>query len=595
VTKKPTYAELEHSVEELEKEVVRRTEAEDELKIFIRQIEFILGATKTGLDIVDSEFNLLYVNQEWQQVYGDPTGKKCYEYFMGLHEVCLGCGAVEALNTKMTSVTEKVLVREDDRAVQVTTIPFQNDQGEWLAAEVNADITELKWIEDELQKTHYELGRRVRERTVELAKRNEQLKSEIAERKKAEQELRKANRKILEQQKTVVEEERLKVLLQTAGATAEELNQPLAALLDNIDSMKIDKDDPQKLLQHTHAIAETGHRISDIVNKFHYVRRFEVNPHSTESTITNLDQEINILSVEDSDVGFATIKALLKKHNQINLSRGKNIEEAFQVLTNGQFDLILLDYMLPDGNGLDFLRILDQKGFEIPVVVITGEGDEMTASQVIQAGACDYLPKDMLDKKALLRIISNALEMLRFKKESKIVQMRLTEMATVDQLTGLYNRRYFMEALEREVARAGKHEFGLVLCMVDLDHFKQVNDTYGHPAGDMVLSEIGRNLKQCIRESDLICRCGGEEFAVILPNTQPEKARIVCERFREMVAGHKFGYNSSEFYITVSIGIASYDGGKDQSPVKFVEVVDQALYQAKNAGRNKVVQYSETP
>ena len=90
MTKKPTYAELEHRVEELEKEVVRRTEAEDELKIFIRQIEFILGATKTGLDIVDSEFNLLYVNQEWQQVYGDPTGKKCYEYFMGLHEVCLG-------------------------------------------------------------------------------------------------------------------------------------------------------------------------------------------------------------------------------------------------------------------------------------------------------------------------------------------------------------------------------------------------------------------------------------------------------------------------------------------------------------------------
>lgn len=593
MTKRPTYEELHHRVKELEKELVRHTQAEDKLKNLNRQMEFILGATKTGFDVVDSEFNLRYVNQEWQKVYGDPTGRKCHEYFLGLSEVCLGCGVVKALKTKMTCVTEKVLVRENDRAVQVTTIPFQNDQGEWLAAEVNADITELKWLEDELQKTHYELSRRVEERTVELAKKNEQLRLEITERKKAEEELRKANKKILEQQKAVIEEERLKVVLQMAGATAEELDQPLMTLLGNIDSIKMNKDDPERLSQHMLTIEETRQQISDIVKKFHHVRHFQTKPHLTESTIADIDKEISILSVEDSDVGFATIKALLKQHNQIHLSRATNIEEALQVLTKGQFDLILLDYMLPDGNGLDFLRILEQKGLEIPVVVITGEGDEMTASQVIQAGACNYLPKDMLSKNPLLQIIGNALETYRLRKESDVAQKKLAEMATRDQLTGLYNRRYFMEALEREVARAERYEPDLVLCMMDLDLFKRINDTYGHPAGDMVLSEIGSKLKECIRESDLICRYGGEEFAVILPNTRPEKARIVCERFRELVAGHKFVHNPSEFHITVSIGIASYDRGTDQSPLEFIDAADQALYQAKSAGRNRV-QLAET-
>lgn len=588
MTGKPTYEELEHRVKDLEEKLVKPLEAEEELK----QIEFVLGATKTGLDIIDSGFNIRYVDPEWQKAYGDPNGKKCYQYFMALDEVCLGCGVVKALETKRISVTEKVLVREDEKAVQVTTVPFQNEKGEWLAAEVNADITELKWQEDELQGTLYELARRVEERTVELAKKNEHLKLEITVRKRAEEELKKANKKILEQQGRVVEEERLKVLLQMAGATAQELNQPLSALLRSIDSMKMDKDDPKKLVQHMVTIQKAGQQVRNIAKKLHNAGDYGTTVFNIPSTTIDLDQKINILSVEDSDVGFATIKALLKKHTQIKLSRGRTIKEAVQVLARGEFDLVLLDYMLPDGNGLDFLRVLNNKGFEIPVVVITGRGDEMTASQVIRAGAYDYLPKEMVSKKALLRIISNSLETFRLKNEIKTTQKTLADMANRDQLTGLYNRRCFMEVLQREVAGAGRHESNLVLCMMDLDHFKQVNDTYGHPAGDTVLSHIGMKLKECIRDSDFICRYGGEEFAVILPNTQPEKAWIVCERFREVVAGHRFKCGSSEFSMTISIGIASYDSGTNRSALEFLEMADQALYQAKNAGRNRVVEYA---
>jgi len=124
---------------------------------------------------------------------------------------------------------------------------------------------------------------------------------------------------------------------------------------------------------------------------------------------------------------------------------------------------------------------------EIPVVVTTGSGDEMTATRVIQAGAFDYLPKEFMTRETLSRSVSNALEKGRLNKELKKVREKLTEMATIDDLTGLYNRRYAMEALETEIERAKRYHTPLTLCMIDLDRFKNVNDRYGHPAGDAVL------------------------------------------------------------------------------------------------------------
>ena len=116
-----------------------------------RQIEFVLGATKTGLDIIDSQFNIRYVDREWQKIYGNPTGKKCYEYFMGRKRMCPGCGAKRAFQTKNVVVQEHILVKENNRPIQVTTIPFQDVEGEWLFAEINVDITELKKRENTLR------------------------------------------------------------------------------------------------------------------------------------------------------------------------------------------------------------------------------------------------------------------------------------------------------------------------------------------------------------------------------------------------------------------------------------------------------------
>jgi two-component system cell cycle response regulator len=407
-------------------------------------------------------------------------------------------------------------------------------------------------------------------------------------------ELEQANQKILQQQESLIKEERVKVLLQLAGATAHELNQPLTGLLGYLDLLEMYKTQPEKIFTYVDKIRESGLRISKIVNKIQTIRDYDTKPYLSENAIIDIDQKTKILSVGNKNGDFEALCAQLNTRTDILIMAAKGIEEAISRMEVSPFGLIVSEYILPDGDVFEFMKALDKKGFDTPLVVITGHGNELVASELIQTGVYDYLLKSKIDEEIFIGAVKRAMEKAQLKKELVVAQKRMVEMAIKDELTGLYNRRYFLEALEREVSKADRYGADLALCMLDLDYFKDINDTYGHSAGDMVLSEIGKMFNTYNRFSDLVCRYGGEEFSVILPNTSLEKARVACDRFREFINDHKFEYQNKQFKISASIGVSCLTDTTNRVHHELIDCADKALYQAKEAGRNRVMVYSAT-
>lgn len=228
-------------------------------------------------------------------------------------------------------------------------------------------------------------------------------------------ELKKANKQILEQQKAVIEEERLKVILQMAGATAHEMNQPLMNLLGSIELLSMEEGVSGNIKKHIIRIRQSGSRISNIVKKIQTLRHYETRSYAGGEKIIKLDKSLNLIVVEDNDTDFKKLADALAELDGIHVKRMKDINEIPRIPE--MTDLLILDYILPSGTGLDFLNELEKHGLDIPVIMVTGTGDEIIASKTIQAGAYDYLPKSRLNSKSLNRAIRNTLEKHRLKKE----------------------------------------------------------------------------------------------------------------------------------------------------------------------------------
>lgn len=223
----------------------------------------------------------------------------------------------------------------------------------------------------------------------------------------------KTNSKILEQQKIIMQEERLKVLLNMAGATAHELSQPLTILLGNIELIDLCRDEPEEISGLLDNIKMAGERISKVIRKIQNIRHYDVKSLNSKSAIVNIDQTINILCIEDSDDDFLHLKQMLSDRKDICLLHARSLKEAHALLgqeSQNRIDLIFLDFILNDGTGLDFLNNALEQGLRIPVVAITGQENEVISAKLIQAGACEYLPKSKMNSRSLSRIIFNALE-----------------------------------------------------------------------------------------------------------------------------------------------------------------------------------------
>lgn len=411
---------------------------------------------------------------------------------------------------------------------------------------------------------------------------------DVTSRKQMEEDLRSANEKILEQQEKIIEEERLKVLLQMSGATAHELNQPLAVLLGNVDLMRTAEGDPKEIALCMDQIEKAGRRIADTIKKIQNIRHYETKPYGSGGRIVNIEQNLHILSIEDSDEDYDRIQSVLNSIGGIQVTRASTLEDGLRLIEEISPDLVLLDYLFPGGDGFDFIRALKAEHKDVPLVILTGQGDEMVASRLIQEGADDYLTKSRFDRESIATCFRNVLEKGKLKREIRTARRKISEMATLDELTGLYNRRYFMEALERERSRAQRHGKALSLCMMDLDFFKSVNDKLGHGAGDLVLADMGRIIREWSRQSDVPCRYGGEEFAVILPETDIEGARVACERLRQMVEENQVPWRTGPIRITASMGVAQNRTNTKDSIRKLIDRADEALYRAKETGRNRV-------
>ncbi len=231
---------------------------------------------------------------------------------------------------------------------------------------------------------------------------------EVKQRKKAQGELSWANRKILEQQKTVIEEERLKVFLQTAGATAHEMNQPLMVLLANVEMMGIVKDNPEKLEHRIRKIETAANKISSIVKKMQNIRHAHTKAHDVSTSIIDFNHTINILYIETSDKRFSSIEPVFQQMQDIHIVRQKTIEAKAPSKDSQPFEIIILG--CTQNFGLDAFEKIRNLYPELPIIAVTEPEDELTATRMIMAGASEYIPLDQVNEKSIEKAVADVLE-----------------------------------------------------------------------------------------------------------------------------------------------------------------------------------------
>lgn len=311
-------------------------------------------------------------------------------------------------------------------------------------------------------------------------------------------------------------------------------------------------------------------------------------------------RRLRVLAIEDSEVDASILERYLAKVPGLDVEflHCDDPDDVASHLSDPAIDLVFLDYNLGAMDGIEVLRAIRDAGDARPVVMLTGEGDEYIAARSVRAGADEYIVKSDVEPGALARVIASAeAESQRARKgrgmRGELDQLarendELRSMAMFDELTGVATRRHFQERLGGELRRARRHGHELCVLMLDLDHFKQINDGWGHPTGDCVLARVGSVLRESLRGSDLPARLGGDEFCAILPNADQDSAVMLAERIRAALSAQPLvTADGVEIRLTCSIGVAALDAARDDLE-SLLARADAALYQAKHAGRDGV-------
>ena len=293
-----------------------------------------------------------------------------------------------------------------------------------------------------------------------------------------------------------------------------------------------------------------------------------------------------VLLADDSPTIRAVMGGELDRlgHDVLSATDG---HEALAVLRTQRPDVALLDIEMPGLDGLGVLRAMraEEELANIPVVFLTGRVSAEDVSRGLREGAHDYLRKPVEPSELAARL-HVALRTARLEAELRERNEALRRLACTDHLTGLYNRRVVTEELARHVSLARRHERALSAALLDIDHFKAINDTHGHETGDAALVGIARRVAGRLRTDDLVGRWGGEEFLAIFPETGGAGALTVAEDLRRAVAEQPLAVDGEPIGLTVSVGVATLADG--EGPDELLRRADAAMYAAKSSGRDAV-------
>jgi diguanylate cyclase (GGDEF)-like protein len=297
---------------------------------------------------------------------------------------------------------------------------------------------------------------------------------------------------------------------------------------------------------------------------------------------------MKVLIIDDILPNALLVQQMIKRGGEADTQVFTSARAALAWCEENEPDLFIVDYIMPDMDGLEFLQAVraQPRLADIPLVMVTAEQNRDALYKALAAGANDFLrkPVDPIELAArtrnMLRLRSRQLALAEANRQLHLLSI-------TDPLTGVFNRRHFTERLSEEYQRARRFRHPLAVALIDADHFKQVNDRYGHQAGDEVLKALAGCCSAQFRAVDVFGRLGGEEFGVVMPETDDEQARIACERLRETVAATGIAIGAEVLRRTVSIGVSELRPD-DTRPEAALMRADAALYDAKRGGRNQV-------
>lgn len=305
-----------------------------------------------------------------------------------------------------------------------------------------------------------------------------------------------------------------------------------------------------------------------------------------------------LLIVDDSAlIRKSIIKILEPTQMFARILQAKNGLEALDILLKEVIDLLISDLVMPKMDGLKLLATLRnlERYKDLPVILLSSQNEAHDKIMGLEGGANDYITKPFESAELVARIKNLLMmkelqdELAKKNKALELTNKKLEQLSVTDELTGLWNRRYLWERLAEEIAKARRYNLTLSCLMIDIDNFKTINDSHGHIAGDTVLSEIARILKNQCRSHDLLARFGGEEFIMLLYQTGMEGAVLLAQRLVKTVESHPFiTENQKTLKTTISIGVATYSPQTITNGNDLIKKADESLYQAKRKGKNRV-------